>query len=61
VADFLQSKKPVQLLLEWGIPSVDMVALVPQHKGMSARIKTFIEFVVQRIERTLPWRSGKKN
>lgn len=60
-ADFLQSKKLVQLLPESKIPPADVVALVPQRRGMSARAKTFIEFVMQHIGRTPPWRSGKEN
>jgi DNA-binding transcriptional LysR family regulator len=56
VADALKSGKLVHVLPDWELASADVVALVPQRKGMSARVKTFIAFVSERFSPTPPWR-----
>lgn len=56
VADALKSGKLVQLLPEWQLSSADVVALVPQRKGMSARVKAFIDLVNQHFSPAPPWR-----
>jgi DNA-binding transcriptional LysR family regulator len=56
VADALKSGKLVHVLPDWELASADVVALVPQRKGMSARVKTFIAFVSERFSPKPPWR-----
>lgn len=56
VADSLKSGQLVHLLPEWELASADVVALVPQRKGMSARVKAFIAFVNAHFSPTPPWR-----
>jgi len=56
VADALRSGKLVQLLPEWELAPADVVALVPQRKGMSARVKAFIAFVNEQFSPRPPWR-----
>lgn len=56
VADALKSGKLVHLLPEWELAPADVVALVPQRKGMSARVKAFIAFVNEHFSPRPPWR-----
>jgi DNA-binding transcriptional LysR family regulator len=56
VADAFKSGQLVQLLPEWELAPADVVALVPQRKGMSARVKAFIAFVNEYFSPTPPWR-----
>ncbi len=56
VADALKAGQLVHLLPEWGLAPADVVALVPQRKGMSARVKTFIAFVNAHFSPRPPWR-----
>jgi DNA-binding transcriptional LysR family regulator len=56
VADALRSGKLVQVLPEWQLAPADIVALVPQRKGMSARVKAFIAFVNEHFSPMPPWR-----
>jgi DNA-binding transcriptional LysR family regulator len=56
VADALKSGRLVHVLPEWELASADVVALVPQRKGMSARVKAFIDFANAHFSPTPPWR-----
>ncbi len=56
VADALKSGQLVHLLPEWALAPADVVALVPQRKGMSARVKAFIAFVNEHFSPQPPWR-----
>jgi DNA-binding transcriptional LysR family regulator len=56
VADALKSGKLVHLLPGWNLAPADVVALVPQRKGTSARVKAFIAFVNEHFSPTPPWR-----
>jgi DNA-binding transcriptional LysR family regulator len=56
VADALKSGQLVHVLPEWELAPADVVALVPQRKGMSARVKTFIAFANEHFSPSPPWR-----
>lgn len=56
VADAFKSGQLVHLLPEWELAPADVVALVPQRKGMSARVKAFIAFVNEHFSPQPPWR-----
>jgi DNA-binding transcriptional LysR family regulator len=56
VAEALKAGELVQLLPEWELAPADIVALVPQRKGMSARAKAFIAFVNGHFTPAPPWR-----
>ncbi|HZX25829.1 MAG TPA: LysR family transcriptional regulator [Telluria sp.] len=56
VADALKSGKLVRLLPDWQLAPADVVALVPQRKGMSARVKAFLDFVNGHFAPQPPWR-----
>jgi DNA-binding transcriptional LysR family regulator len=56
VADAVGAGKLVRLLPDWTMPAADIVALVPQRKGISARGRAFIEFVQAKFAPTPPWR-----
>lgn len=56
VADALKSGQLVHLLPDWELAPADVVALVPQRKGMSARVKAFIAFVNGHFSPVPPWR-----
>ncbi|PQO98654.1 LysR family transcriptional regulator [Massilia phosphatilytica] len=56
VADALKSGKLVRLLPDWELAPAGVVALVPQSKGMSARVKAFLDFVHGHFSPQPPWR-----
>ncbi|CAN7418137.1 LysR family transcriptional regulator [Pseudoduganella sp. LjRoot289] len=56
VADALRSGQLAHLLPEWKLAPADIVALVPQRKGTSARVKAFITFVNGHFSPRPPWR-----
>ena len=56
VADALKTGQLVHLLPEWELAPSDIVALVPQRKGMAARVKAFIVFVNTHFSPMPPWR-----
>ncbi|HWW05374.1 LysR family transcriptional regulator [Collimonas sp.] len=56
VAENLRRGKLVTLLPQWNIAPADVIALVPQRKGMSARVKQFIEYVSRQFGPVPPWR-----
>ena len=56
VAEALKRGQLVHVLPQWELASADVVALVPQRKGMSARVKTFIAFVNEHFSPMPPWR-----
>jgi DNA-binding transcriptional LysR family regulator len=56
VADALKAGQLVHVLPEWKLAPADVVALVPQRKGMSARVKAFIAFINEHFSPSPPWR-----
>jgi DNA-binding transcriptional LysR family regulator len=46
----------VRLLPNWRQPPADVMALVPQRKGMSARVERFLEFLRAQFRPAPPWR-----
>jgi DNA-binding transcriptional LysR family regulator len=56
VAEALKAGRLVHLLPEWELAPANIAALVPQRKGMSARAKAFIAFVIEHFSPTPPWR-----
>jgi len=41
-----QSGELVKVLPEWGLPTVDIYALYPQHRVKIPKVKALLEFVV---------------
>ena len=56
VAENLGKGRLVRLLPGWCLAPADIIALVPQRRGMSARVKMFIEFVTRQVGPVPPWR-----
>jgi DNA-binding transcriptional LysR family regulator len=56
VAEALKAGRLVRLLPEWELAPANIVALVPQRKGMSARAKAFIAFANAHFSPEPPWR-----
>lgn len=56
VADLLRAGKLEALLPAWKPPSANVVALVAERKGMSARVKTFLAFLAAELKPP-PWRA----
>lgn len=56
VAENLASGRLVQLLEDWRLPDADIVALIPQRHGVSARVKLFVAFLQARFQPLPPWR-----
>jgi DNA-binding transcriptional LysR family regulator len=56
VADALKAGQLAHVLPEWKLAPADIVALVPQRKGMSARVKAFIAFANAHFSPMPPWR-----
>jgi DNA-binding transcriptional LysR family regulator len=56
VADELRSGKLARLLPDWKLPEANVVALVPQRRGMSARSRAFIDFLAEKFQPAPPWR-----
>lgn len=57
VAESLATGQLVRVLEDWSLPAADVVALVAQRAGMSARVKLFLAFLQERF-RPVPWRHG---
>ena len=57
VADAIKAGQLVHVLPEWALAPADIVPLVPQRKGMSARVSTFIAFVNAHFSPIPSWRS----
>ncbi len=55
VATELRSGKLVRLLPQWKLPDANVVALVPQRRGMAARSRLFIEFLAAKFQPKSPW------
>ncbi len=55
VASELRSGKLVRLLPQWKLPDANVVALVPQRRGMTARSRLFIEFLATKFQPKSPW------
>ena len=56
VAAEVAAGRLVRLLPQWRQPNADVVALVPQRKGMSARVTTFLDFLRAEFKPQAPWR-----
>lgn len=56
VAGSLASGRLVRLLADWRLPDADIVALLPQRHGVSARVKLFLAFLQARFQPVPPWR-----
>lgn len=56
VAQSLQSGHLVSLLDDWQLPDADIVALIPQHRSVSARVKLFLALLKARFQPVPPWR-----
>lgn len=56
VAEHLESGRLVRLLDGWHLPDADIVALIPQRHGVSARVKLFLAFLQARFQPVPPWR-----
>jgi len=57
VAADLAAGRLVRLLPAWRLNPADVTALVPQRKGMSARVTAFLDFLAAQFRPTPPWRS----
>ena len=55
VAAELRSGKLVRVLPQWKLPDANVVALVPQRRGMTARSRLFIEFLGAKFQPKPPW------
>lgn len=56
VAPGLCSGALVSLLDDWQLPDGDIVALIPQHRSVSARVKLFLALLRARFQPVPPWR-----
>lgn len=56
VAESLEAGRLVRLLDDWHLPDADIVALIPQRHGVSARVKLFVAFLQARFQPLPPWR-----
>lgn len=60
VAEHLASGRLVRLLDGWRLPDADIVALIPQRHGVSARVKLFLAFLQARFQPVPPWRKAAR-
>lgn len=60
VAEHLASGRLVRLLDDWRLPDADIVALIPQRHGVSARVKLFLAFLQARFQPVPPWRKATR-
>ena len=60
VAESLESGRLVRLLDGWRLPDADIVALIPQRHGVSARVKLFLAFLQARFQPVPPWRKAAR-
>lgn len=56
VAESLAAGQLLSLLDGWRLPDADIVALLPQRHGVSARVKLFLAFLQARFQPVPPWR-----
>ncbi|MEH6443680.1 MAG: LysR family transcriptional regulator [Oceanospirillaceae bacterium] len=49
----LSSNKLINILPDWGMPSVDLYALYPQHRVKIPKVKVFLDFVVDTFTKKL--------
>jgi len=56
VADDLRERRLVRVMPEWKPPDADVVALLGQRAGMSARVRLFLAFLQERFRPVPPWR-----
>src|SRR5205823_5148470 len=52
VADHLREGRLVRVMPEWKLPDADVVALLDQRAGMSARVRLFLAFLQARFRPT---------
>lgn len=60
VAEDLRGGRLVRVLPDWQLPDADVVALVSQRVGISARVRLFLAFLQDRFKPAPPWR-GEAN
>ncbi|ABE46692.1 LysR family transcriptional regulator [Polaromonas sp. JS666] len=60
VAEHLAAGRLVRLLDGWRLPDADIVALIPQRHGVSARVKLFLAFLQARFQPVPPWRKAAR-
>lgn len=56
IAEYLRSGELVSVLDDWQVSDVDIVALIPQRHGVSARVKLFLALLKERFQPVPPWR-----
>ncbi|MBI3523085.1 MAG: LysR family transcriptional regulator [Betaproteobacteria bacterium] len=59
VAEEVRNGKLVRLMPGWLLPAADVVALVPQRKGKSARVEAFLQFIALQFKPHPPWRGAR--
>ena len=57
VADLLRAGRLARVLPAWQPPAANVVALVAERKGMSARVKAFLTFLAAEFKPRPPWRN----
>ena len=57
VADLLRAGRLARVLPAWQPPAANVVALVAERKGMSARVKAFLTFLAAEFKPKPPWRN----
>lgn len=55
VADDVRAGRLVPLLEDYAAPSITIHAAYPSRRHLSAKVRTFIDFLVQRFSRDPPW------
>ena len=55
VGEALAKGELVPLLLDWGVPETSAMAVYPSRRFVSARVRTFTEFLQQEFSGELPW------
>jgi hypothetical protein len=58
VADAVRSGRLVRLLPGYVAPAINIVAAYPSRRHLSAKVRSFIDFLAQRFARDPAWRLG---
>jgi DNA-binding transcriptional LysR family regulator len=58
VGDAIRAGRLVALLPDFAPPESPIYAVYPSRRHLSAKVRTFVEFLVARFEREAPWRLG---
>ncbi len=59
VADAVRAGRLVRLLPDYDAPAIDIVAAYPSRRHLSAKVRSFIDFLAQRFARDPAWRLGE--